>query len=47
MRAQNRHGQGEIADLGFEAGDNGRLGKGVGKIFERYMGAERGVVDDL
>lgn len=47
MRAKNSQRVGKIADLWFEARDDGRLRKGVSKILQRDMGAERGIVNDL
>ena len=47
VRPKNGQRVGKVADLRFKARDNGRLRKGMGKIFERDMGAERGVVNDL
>jgi hypothetical protein len=47
VRAKNGQRLGKVADLRFKARDDGRLREGVGEIFKRYVGAERGVVDDL
>jgi hypothetical protein len=44
---QNGQGQGKVADSGFEAGDNGRLGKRVGVVFERNVGVEWGIANNL
>lgn len=47
VRSEDGLWLGKVADLGFEARDDGRLGEGVSEIFQRDVGAERGAVNDL
>jgi len=44
---QNCQGQRKVADFGFEAGDDGGLGKRVGVVFERNVGVEWGIANNL
>jgi hypothetical protein len=47
VRADNGQRLGKVAHFGFKASDDGRLGKRVGEIFKRDVGAKRRVVNDL
>lgn len=47
VRAENRQRMRKVADLWFEARDDGGLGERVREVFERDVGAEWRVVDDL
>ena len=47
MCTQNSQGRGKVADFGFEARGNGRLGKGVRVVFERNVRVEWGIANNL